>query len=264
MEAFGWTSFFEELENVINSCEPQIGTANDRFVEYITQKLEFGLRNVQLIQEIFQIAIEPESELQPEEEVVTKYLELTTNLKSCILTLLSYWDVYLEKRNTHTQYQTMLLYSGMQGRPSFNIHRSQLEYLRQLNFSWTEIADLVGVSRMTIYRRRIEFGMLDDNSLSRHDITDLELNEVLQQLRHNNPYSGESMMMGHLRALGIYVSRQRVRSILRRTDPLNIALRWGSTITSRHPYSVPGPNSLWHIGKYCNYYYYFYITDYCY
>ena len=103
MEAFGWTSFFEELENVINSCEPQIGTANDRFVEYITQKLEFGLRNVQLIQEIFQIAIEPESELQPEEEeVVTKYLELTTNLKSCILTLLSYWDVYLEKRNTHT------------------------------------------------------------------------------------------------------------------------------------------------------------------
>ena len=70
----------------------------------------------------------------------------------------------------------MLLYSGMQGRPSFNIHRIQLEYLRQLNFSWTEIADLVGVSRMTIYRRRIEFGMLDDNSLSRHDITDLELN----------------------------------------------------------------------------------------
>ena len=60
----------------------------------------------------------------------------------------------------------MLLYSGMQGRPSFSIHRSQLEYLRQLNFSWTEIADLVGVSCMTIYRRRIEFGMLDDNTLS--------------------------------------------------------------------------------------------------
>ena len=54
--------------------------------------------------------------------------------------------------------------------------------------------------------------------LSRHDITDLELNEVLQQL-HHNPYSGESMMMGHLRALGISVSRGRVRSILRRTDP---------------------------------------------
>ena len=94
-----------------------------------------------------------------------------------------------------------------------------LEYLYQLNFSWTEIADLVGVSHMTIYRHRIEFGMLDDNTLSRHDITDLELNEVLQQLRHNNPYSGESMMMGHLRALGISVSRERVRSILRRTDP---------------------------------------------
>ena len=124
-----------------------------------------------------------------------------------------------------------------------------MEYLHQLNFSRTEILDLVGVSRMTIYRHRIEFGMLDDNTLSRHDITDLGLNELLQQLRHNNPYSGESMMMGHVRALGISVSRERVRSILR-TDPLNIALCWGSTITSCRPYSVPGPNSLWHIGKY--------------
>ena len=242
MESFGWTAFFQELENVFNSCQFQIGTANERFVDYITQKLELGLENIKKIKEILEIAIEPETEL---EEVVRKYLELISTLQSCILWLLSYWDSYLEKS---TEYQAGSLYSGSRGRPSFNIHRSQLEYLRQLNFSWTEIADLVGVSSMTIYRRRSEFGMLDDDALDIHT-SDQELNEVLQQLRHDNPYSGETMMMGHLRALGVYVSRERVRLIIRRTDPLNVTLRWGLSITARRPYSVPGPNSLWHIGK---------------
>ena len=30
-------------------------------------------------------------------------------------------------------------------------------------------------------------------------------------------------------------------------DPINTALRWQGTVTA---YSVPGPNSLWHIGEY--------------
>ena len=45
------------------------------------------------------------------------------------------------------------------------------------------------------------------------------------------------------------VSRDRVRSVIRRIDPLNIALRWRQNTTYRRPYSVPGPNSLWHLGK---------------
>jgi len=37
------------------------------------------------------------------------------------------------------------------------------------------------------------------------------------------------------------------------TDPLHTALRWRGNLTPRHPYSVAGPNSLWHIGKYCRF-----------
>ena len=58
------------------------------------------------------------------------------------------------------------------------------------------------------------------------------------------------MLLGQLRALNISVSRERVRRTIRRIDPLNTALRWGGNLSSRRPYSVPGPNSLWHIGMY--------------
>ena len=45
------------------------------------------------------------------------------------------------------------------GRPRFDISQSQLEYLASLSFSWSEIASLLGVSRMTIYRYNIQVGI---------------------------------------------------------------------------------------------------------
>ena len=54
------------------------------------------------------------------------------------------------------------------------------------------------------------------------------------------------MLMGHLRSMGMNVKRNRVRAIIHQTDPLNAALRWSARISCR-PYSVPGPNSLWHL-----------------
>ena len=47
-----------------------------------------------------------------------------------------------------------------------------------------------------------------------------------------------------------YVSRERLRNAVRVTDPINRALRWRGVLTARRPYSVPGPNALWHIGRY--------------
>ena len=43
------------------------------------------------------------------------------------------------------------------GRPRFEISKEQLQYLSSLGFSWTEIASLLGVSRMTIYRFVVVF-----------------------------------------------------------------------------------------------------------
>ena len=54
--------------------------------------------------------------------------------------------------------------------------------------------------------------------------------------------------MGHVWSLGYRVSRARLRAAIHDTDPIQTALHWQGGITTRRPYSVPGPNSLWHIG----------------
>ena len=64
------------------------------------------------------------------------------------------------------------------------------------------------------------------------------------QSRQNT--TGESYLRGHFRAVGYYVPRRRVRAGINRVDPRNTALRWGALV-SRRVYSVPWPNSLWHL-----------------
>ena len=99
---------------------------------------------------------------------------------------------------------------------------------------------------MTIYRRRRQYDLLIDPSSS---ISDSEHQSFITTLRHELPEIGETIAWGQLRAAGIRVSRERLRNALRRSDPLTSALRWRGGLTQRRPYSVPGPNSLWHIGK---------------
>lgn len=50
----------------------------------------------------------------------------------------------------------------------------------------------------------------------------------------------------YVRSLGLRVQRDRIRASLTRVDPVNSQLRWASIIT-RRTYSVPWPNSLWHM-----------------
>ena len=114
-------------------------------------------------------------------------------------------------------------------------------------FSWSSIASLLGVSRMTVYRRRQEYGMVVEPSRS---LNSEQLQTVLRELRLSNPCLGEKMIIGRLRSMGYQISRSRVRECVRNADPINTALRWQGNLAARRPYTVPGPNSLWHIGMY--------------
>ena len=80
------------------------------------------------------------------------------------------------------------------------------------------------------------------------DITDAELDHVVEDyISWHGPTRGQSYLIGHLRSLGLQVQRDRVRSSLTRVDPDNTLLHWAAVI-SRCVYSVPWPNSLWHMG----------------
>ena len=118
-------------------------------------------------------------------------------------------------------------------------------YLRSMSFTWSQIANIHDVSYMTIYRRRQEFGM---EEVPGGNVTDSELCEFLQQMKQDFPLLGQTMAWGRLRSVGVQVTRARVRNALQVCDPIHSAIRW-SEMTSRRPYSVPGPNSLWHLAK---------------
>ena len=97
-----------------------------------------------------------------------------------------------------------------------------LNHLRSLAFTWSEIASIIGVSRVTLYR---EYGMLDDPS---ELLTDDQLQQKLRQMRQVYPQFGESM---DLRSLGFRVSRERLRNAVHVTDPINRVLRWRGVLT---------------------------------
>lgn len=93
----------------------------------------------------------------------------------------------------------------------------------------------------------MDYGLVND---PQSEINDRDLGSLIADIRRDIPYSGVSIMCGSLRSRGIRVTRERVRNSLRSIDPLGSALRSPAGLTHRRPYTVPGPNSLWHIGLY--------------
>ena len=98
---------------------------------------------------------------------------------------------------------------------------------------------------MTLYHRRQEFGLVEDPQTR---LSDHQLLEIVRLIHNGFPDISEVLLMGQLQARGYIVTQRRVRSSIRHVDPLNSALRRRRVTAIRQPFSVPGPNSLWHIG----------------
>ncbi len=130
------------------------------------------------------------------------------------------------------------------GRPALDVSVEDIEYLRGMRFSWTKIAEILGISRSTLYRRLEEEGIECDRQYT--VISDYDLDRVLESIKQAHPNDGERLLIGHLTRLGIVVPRARVRGSIHRVDPINTAVRRSVTIR-RRVYCVEGPNSLWHI-----------------
>ena len=138
---------------------------------------------------------------------------------------------------------TELRQTGRRGRPSLPVNVDQVEMLRGIGYTWDEVANAIGVSRTTLWRRLTEQNI----TLSRYlDISDFDLDQVISRIQHDFPNAGLVMIQGHLLSEGVHVPRQRVRESVARCDPIRRRLRWHQVLT-RRSYSVPRPNSLWHI-----------------
>ena len=131
------------------------------------------------------------------------------------------------------------------GRPRFDIPAEMLEELRELGFSWIKIGEMLGVSRWTIHRRVVDYGL--KNMTGFHHLSDEELDEIVRGFISDHGRTiGQGYVGGYIKALGLRIQRQRIRESMARVDPQNTALRWG-VVVSRRTYQVPWPNSLWHL-----------------
>ena len=125
---------------------------------------------------------------------------------------------------------------------------SQLEYLQEMGYTMEQCAETLLMSRSTLWRRCQELGLSTNTYIN---ISDSELDSVVQRLAQSFPRSGSIMMWGHLRGFGVHVTRRRVRESLLRVSASSVQLR-ATTTVRRRTYNVASSNALWHIdGHHC-------------
>ena len=241
-----WSEFFSHISYFLLQCQRHYGVGNRHYCEYVLEHLSVishGLENVLSV---------IESDVSPS---LTRIKRSLRELRQCLHGILNLYQQYYEgldatfSPQSSFHYATPVQHSLRRGRPSYVVSREQLEYLRSLSFSWVTISQMLMISRMTLYRRRVEYGLIRNHV----PISDPDLFDSVQQIIREHPYVGQSFVWGVLRSQGYHVTRERVCEVIRRSDPVGTACRWGQIVTPRQPYSVPGPNSLWHIGEYLLY-----------
>jgi hypothetical protein len=116
-------------------------------------------------------------------------------------------------------YNCNMVHTGMRGQSRLEISKRQIECLRELHFSWTKIAELLGVSTKTNFK----FMMRNLGLLS---ASDAELRDVMQEIMSITPGIGQTRMLGALKSRAIRVQWSRVRTLMRELDPIGTALRW--------------------------------------
>ena len=246
-QLWGWEAFFDELSAFLRELHRRYESCSEAYGSYAMERLEICISSVSRLKNHLEDGLtRVEQENRP---IVRRYVSDMEELVSYLRSLSREFQDHVDARERMSEsmrYRVEVSQPTGRGRPRFLISRDQLEYLRSLLFTWTEIATLIGVSRMTIFRRRQEFGMLEEPVRT---LTDPELRDKLSEIRRTFSEAGEKMILGQLRSMGYQIIRARVRETLRSVDPINTALRWQGGITARRSYSVPGPNSLWHIGK---------------
>ncbi len=116
------------------------------------------------------------------------------------------------------------------GRPTLDVDISEVEALRELNFSWTKIADILGVSRATLYRKVEESGVSTND---RSTISDGNLDNIVVGIKRDQPHDREVLLQGHLLRKSIRVNRKKLRQSIHRMDHENTIARQANVVRRR-------------------------------
>ena len=128
------------------------------------------------------------------------------------------------------------------GRPKICDKDGDIADMLRLGFSVVQISKMLKVSRPTVYR------LMNDAGIYRtyNEVDEASLDDLIREIKRDDPNAGEIMVMGHLRAKGFRIQRQKVRDSIHRVDPDGVVSR-GRDKPRRRQYDAPCPNYVWHI-----------------
>ena len=142
----GLSQFFDEVTRLIDCAERQYGIANRSYTECIIERLEFCIATCADLSN--NVCLNQSS--LPD---MSSYCSLLGDLTGCLRQIHHKWEEYASVLySLPAPEPPQRSHTDRPGRPCFEISKEQLEYLTSLSFKWTEVAALLGVSRMTIYR----------------------------------------------------------------------------------------------------------------
>ena len=152
-----WRSFFDEVAGFLQGIDRQYGVANESFTQYAIERLELVIQSCAVIRDRLTAAT-TESLGEDDRSIVSEYQAAMQDFIGELQRILLQWHKYqavLDSSDSYVlSYRAVSTQSGRRnrGRPRFDVSIEQLQYLKSLSFTWSEIAALLCVSRMTLYR----------------------------------------------------------------------------------------------------------------
>ena len=105
---------------------------------------------------------------------------------------------------------------------------------------------MLNVSESTVKRRMREYETFVRQRYS--DISEYELDKIVEGIMREFPNSGYKRMTGLLQNGGYRIQQNRIRESMRRVNPDGVLLRaLELRAVRRRRYQVSGPLALWHI-----------------
>ena len=94
--------------------------------------------------------------------------------------------------------QCLVTWTGARGRPAYIVSRAQLETFIELGFNYSTIARMIGVSKRTLLRRRVEYSLPVGVTFT--DITDGDLDVAVRGILQVCSGIGECIELSDTRA----------------------------------------------------------------
>lgn len=155
-------------------------------------------------------------------------------------------SLLIGQHQTSPPFNSVVKMMGPHGRLRLQVTEEHLQSLLELRLPATCIADILGVSRRTLYRRMQELNMSVRNLYS--TITDAALDALVQAIKSRLPHAGYHIVKGCLSAEGHHVQWTRLKASMHRVDTQGILSRMTTMgCVVRRKYSVQGPHFVQHI-----------------